>query len=91
MKIEIRTPDEYMGDIIGDLNRRRGKVVNMRRYRKGAQKINGYLPLMESFGYASSLRTLSSGRANYSMEFHHYNPLPKSIEEKVIEDKKENK
>ena len=91
MKIEIRTPDEYMGDIIGDLNRRRGKVANMRRYRKGAQKINGFLPLMESFGYASTLRTLSSGRANYSMEFQRYNPLPKNIEEKVIEERKKNR
>jgi len=89
MKIEIRTPDEYMGDVIGDLNRRRGKVVNMRRYRPGAQKINGFLPLMESFGYASALRTNSSGRANYSMEFHHYDQLPGNIEEKVIEEKLE--
>jgi elongation factor G len=91
MKIEIRTPDEYMGDIIGDLNRRRGKVVNMRRYRKGAQKINGFVPLMEVFGYSSALRTLSSGRANYSMEFHHYDPLPKPLEEKVITEQREKK
>ncbi len=91
MKIEIRTPDEYMGDIIGDINRRRGKVSNMRRYRKGSQKINGFLPLMESFGYASTLRTLSSGRANYSMEFNHYKPLPNELEEKVIEKRREQK
>jgi elongation factor G len=89
MKIEINTPDEYMGDIISDLNRRRGKVGNMRRYRKGSQKINGTVPLMEMFGYASALRTLSSGRANYSMEFLRYEPLPKNIEEKVIEKQRE--
>jgi len=91
MKIEIGTPDEYMGDIIGDLNRRRGKVVNMRRFRKGAQKINGFVPLMEAFGYSSTLRTLSSGRANYSMEFDHYSPLPKEIEDKVVTDQKQKK
>lgn len=88
MKIEINTPDEYMGDIIGDINRRRGHIENMRRYRKGSQKLNGKVPLMEMFGYASSLRTLSSGRANYSMEFLEYSPLPKGIEEEVIAEKK---
>jgi len=61
----------------------------MRRYRKGSQKLNGVVPLMEMFGYASALRTVSSGRANYSMEFLNYAPLPKTLEEKVIEEKKE--
>jgi len=89
MKIEVNTPDEYMGDIISDINRRRGKIANMRRYRKGSQKLNGTIPLMEMFGYASVLRTISSGRANYSMEFLNYAPLPKNLEEKVIEDKKD--
>jgi len=89
MKIEVNTPDEYMGDIISDINRRRGKIANMRRYRKGSQKLNGVVPLMEMFGYASALRTVSSGRANYSMEFLNYAPLPKTLEEKVIEEKKE--
>ncbi|NIM14248.1 MAG: elongation factor G [Candidatus Aminicenantes bacterium] len=88
MKIEINTPDEYMGDIIGDINRRRGQIDNMRRYRKGSQKLTGKVPLMEMFGYASVLRTLSSGRANYSMEFLRYESLPKSIEEEVIEERK---
>jgi elongation factor G len=89
MKIEINTPDEYMGDIIGDINRRRGHIDNMRRYRKGSQKLTGRVPLMEMFGYASVLRTLSSGRANYSMEFLRYEPLPRSIQEEVIAEKKE--
>ncbi|MFC2140837.1 elongation factor G [Acidobacteriota bacterium] len=88
MKIEINTPDEYMGDIIGDINRRRGHIDNMRRYRKGSQKLTGKVPLMEMFGYASVLRTLSSGRANYSIEFLRYEPLPKSIQEEVITEKK---
>ncbi len=88
MKIEINTPDEFMGDIIGDINRRRGRIENMRRYRKGSQKLAGKVPLMEMFGYASVLRTLSSGRANYSMEFLNYSPLPRSIEEKVLEEKR---
>jgi len=91
MKIEINTPDDYMGDIIGDVNRRRGQISNMRRYRKGSQKLTGTVPLMEMFGYASVLRTLSSGRSNYSMEFLKYNPLPKTIEEEVIAERKEKK
>jgi elongation factor G len=89
MKIEINTPDEYIGDIIGDVNRRRGKIGNMRRHRKGSQKLSGTVPLMEMFGYASTLRTLSSGRANFSMEFLEYSPLPKELAEKVIHDKNE--
>jgi len=88
MKIEVNTPDEYIGDIIGDINRRRGEIGNMRRYRKGSQKLTGTVPLMEMFGYASVLRTISSGRANYSMEFLKYAPLPKSIEKEVVEERK---
>ncbi|MGE5342578.1 MAG: elongation factor G [Candidatus Omnitrophota bacterium] len=91
MKIEINTPDEYMGEIIGDINRRRGRIDNMRRHRKGSQKLNGKVPLMEMFGYASTLRTLSSGRSSYSMEFLQYEPLPKFIEEKLIEEKRTKK
>ncbi|MCJ7524813.1 MAG: elongation factor G, partial [Candidatus Aminicenantes bacterium] len=79
MKIEVNTPDEYMGEIIGDINRRRGRIDSMRRFRKGSQKINGSIPLKEMFGYASVLRTVSSGRASHSIEFLHYSPLPKSI------------
>ena len=88
MKIEINTPDEFMGDSIGDINRRRGTIDNMRRHRKGSQKLTGMVPLQEMFGYASTLRTLSSGRANYSMEFLKYAPVPKSIAEEIIESRK---
>ncbi len=91
MKIEINTPDEFMGEIIADINRRRGKIGNMRRYRKGSQKLSGRVPLKEMFGYASVLRTVSSGRANFSMEFLNYQSLPKAIEEKVIEEEREKK
>ena len=91
MKIEINTPDEYMGEIIGDINRRRGNIDNMRRYRKGSQKLTGSVPLQEMFGYASVLRTLSSGRANYSMEFLRYTPMPKALQEEVAAAKREKK
>ncbi len=94
MKLEVNTPDDYIGDVIGDINRRRGKIESMRRYRKGAQKLNGFVPLMEMFGYATQLRNISSGRANYSMEFHKYVPSPKDVQEKVlkkIEEKKSEK
>ncbi len=87
MKLEVNTPDEYIGDIIGDINRRRGKINNMRRHRKGSQKLSGTVPLMEMFGYASALRTLSSGRANFSMEFLEYSPLPNELADKVIAEK----
>jgi len=84
MKIEVNTPDEYIGDIISNLNRKRGKIESMRRFRKGAQKLNGLVPLMEMFGYATQLRNMSSGRANYSMEFFKYMPLPPSVQEEVL-------
>ncbi|MFA6923406.1 MAG: elongation factor G [Bacteroidales bacterium] len=85
MKIEINTPDEHIGDISGNLNKRRGRIEAMRRFRKGAQKLNGFVPLMEMFGYATQLRNISSGRANYSMEFFNYLPIPKSVQDEVIE------
>jgi len=88
MKIEVNTPDDYMGDVIADINRRRGRIDNMRRFRKGSQKLNGFVPLMEMFGYSTTLRSITSGRANYSMEFYNYQPLPKAIEEKVVEEAK---
>jgi len=86
MKIEVNTPDEYIGEVSGNLNRRRGKIEAMRRYRKGAQKINGFVPLKEMFGYSTQLRNISSGRANYSMEFYKYMPLPKGIQEEILKE-----
>ncbi len=84
MKVEVNTPDEYIGEIVGNLNRRRGKIEAMRRYRKGSQKVNAFVPLMEMFGYATQLRNMSSGRANYSMEFHQYEAVPKGIQEEEL-------
>ena len=86
MKIEVNTPDDFMGDIIGDITRRRGKIDAMRRHRKGSQKLNGIVPLREMFGYANTLRNLSSGRASYSMEFVRYEMLPEQIALEVIEE-----
>jgi elongation factor G len=91
MKIEINTPDEYIGDVVGNLNRKRGKIESMRRYRNGAQKLSGLVPLMEMFGYSTQLRNLSSGRANYSMEFYQYMPTPKPIQEEVLKQLEEKK
>jgi elongation factor G len=91
MKIEVNTPDEYIGDVVGNLNRRRGKIESMRRYRAGSQKLSGLVPLMEMFGYATQLRNLSSGRANYSMEFYQYMPTPKGIQEEVLKQLAEKK
>ena len=85
MKIEINTPDDYIGDVVGNLTKRRGKIESMRRHRKGSQKLNGFVPLQEMFGYATSLRNLSSGRANYSMEFYQYLPVTKAVQEEVLE------
>lgn len=86
MKVEVNTPDDYIGDIVGNLNRRRGKIDSMRRYRKGSQKLSGLVPLSEMFGYATTLRNISSGRANFSMEFHQYIALPKAMQEEILED-----
>ena len=83
MKLEVLTPEENMGDIVGDLNRRRGQVNNMDD-RAGAKVIKASVPLSEMFGYVTSLRTLSSGRATSTMEFSHYAETPSNIAEEVI-------
>ncbi|HPQ57131.1 MAG TPA: elongation factor G [Flavobacteriales bacterium] len=83
MKIEVVTPEENMGDIVGDLNRRRGQVEGMDD-RGGAKAIKGKVPLSEMFGYVTSLRTLSSGRASSTMEFSHYAEAPANVTEAVL-------
>ena len=85
MKLEIVTPEEYMGDIIADLNRRRGSVDGMET-KSGARVINAKVPLAEQFGYVTVLRTLSSGRATSSMEFSHYEGVPRNLALKVLEE-----
>tara|TARA_A100001015_G_scaffold314654_1_gene424594 strand:+ start:491 stop:2608 length:2118 start_codon:yes stop_codon:yes gene_type:complete len=83
MKLEVVTPDDYMGDVVADLNRRRGQVSGMDS-RHGAQVIKANVPLSEMFGYVTSLRTITSGRATSTMEFSHYDDCPKNIAEDVI-------
>ncbi|GGE05642.1 elongation factor G [Psychroflexus salis] len=83
MKVEVVTPEENMGDIVGDLNRRRGQVNDMSD-RSGAKVIKAIVPLSEMFGYVTTLRTLSSGRATSTMEFSHYEETPSNISEQVI-------
>ena len=87
MKLEVLTPEENMGDIVGDLNRRRGQVNSMDD-RAGAKVVKAEVPLSEMFGYVTSLRTLSSGRATSTMEFAHYSETPSSISETVISEVK---
>jgi len=82
MKVEVTTPEEYMGDIIGDLNSRRGRIEGMEA-RSGAQVITAYVPLSEMFGYATELRSRSQGRAVYSMQFDHYSEVPRNIQEQI--------
>ena len=83
MKIEVVTPEEYMGDIVGDLNKRRGTVNGMDD-RNNAKVIKGFVPLSEMFGYVTTLRTLSSGRATSSMEFEKYEPAPTNVAEAIV-------
>jgi elongation factor G len=83
MKVEVVTPDLYMGDVMGDLNKRRGHLEGMDT-RAGAQVIRAKVPLSEMFGYVTTLRTITSGRASSSMEFSHYAETPKAMSEEVI-------
>jgi elongation factor G len=82
--VEVVTPEEYMGDVIGDLNRRRGRVNGMEP-RGNAQVVSAHVPLAEMFGYATDVRTMSQGRATYTMQFDKYEEVPPNIAEKVIE------
>ena len=83
MKVSVIVPDEYMGDVIGDLNSRRGQIQGMEA-RSGAQQIDALVPLSEMFGYATDLRSRTQGRGQYSMEPHSYVEVPKNIAEKII-------
>jgi elongation factor G len=82
MKVDVTVPEEYMGDVIGDLNSRRGRIEGMEA-QGNAQVVHGYVPLAEMFGYATDLRSNTQGRGVYAMEVHHYEAVPKSIQEKV--------
>jgi len=84
MKVEVTTPDEFMGDIMGDLNARRGQIGGMDP-RGNAQVINADVPLANMFGYVGNMRSMTQGRASYSMEFHHYAPVPTALAEELVE------
>ena len=82
MKVEVVTPDEYMGDIIGDLNSRRGQVSGMDQ-RGNARVVDAMVPLANMFGYVNTLRSMSQGRAQYTMQFDHYEPVPQAVADEV--------
>lgn len=86
MKVSVTVPEEYMGDVIGDLNARRGQIQGMEA-RSGAQQIDAMVPLSEMFGYATDMRSRTQGRGQYAMEPSHYVELPKSIQEKIIDNR----
>ncbi len=83
MKVDVTVPEEYMGDVIGDLNSRRGRIEGMEA-RSGAQTIHGYVPMAEMFGYATDLRSKTQGRGVYVMQIDHYDEVPKNIAEEII-------
>jgi len=84
MNVEVATPEDYMGDIVGDLNRRRGSIQNMEEGPAGSKEITADVPLAEMFGYATAMRSMSQGRASYSMEFKKYGEAPRNVTEDVI-------
>jgi elongation factor G len=87
MKVEVVTPDEYMGDVMGDLNSRRGRITGMEA-RGGAQVVSAVVPLAAMFGYSTELRSMTKGRATYSMEFSVYKEVPKSVQDEVVSSNK---
>jgi elongation factor G len=84
MKVEVVTPENYMGDVIGDLNAKRGQIQDMGE-RSGARIVNAEVPLSEMFGYSTGLRSMTQGRASYSMEFSHYGEVPSNVSQMVVE------
>ena len=87
MRVEVTMPEEYMGDVIGDINSRRGRIEGMDDL-GGGKIVRGFVPLSEMFGYSTDLRSRTQGRGNYSMFFEKYEPVPKSVQEKVLSEKK---
>jgi elongation factor G len=83
MKVEVNMPDEFMGDVLGDLNARRGHILGMEN-RGTTAIVRAQVPLANMFGYATQLRSMTQGRATYSMEFAHYQEVPKSVAEEIV-------
>jgi elongation factor G len=86
MRVEVTMPEEYMGDVIGDMNSRRGRISGMEDI-GGGKMVKGLVPLSEMFGYATDLRSRTQGRGNYSMFFERYEPVPRNVQEKVLSKK----
>jgi elongation factor G len=84
MKVEIVVPEEYMGEVIGDLNGRRGKIEFINTPRQGVRVIGAHVPLADMFGYATDMRSLTQGRAVYSMHFFRYEEAPKNVQEQIV-------
>jgi elongation factor G len=87
MAVEVETPEDYMGDVMGDLSSRRGIIQGMDDMPGGGKAIKAEVPLSEMFGYSTVVRSLSQGRATYSMEFKHYSDAPKNVAEAIINKK----
>ena len=83
MKVEAIVPDQYLGDVVGDINSRRGRIDNIET-RVGEQSVHCFVPLSEMFGYATDLRSRTQGRGLYTMQFDHYVEVPRSVAEKVV-------
>jgi elongation factor G len=84
MMVEVVTPESYMGDIVGDLNSRRGRILNV-EHRPPMRVIRAEAPLKEMFGYATAMRSLSQGRAVFTMQFDHYEPVPQEVSRQILE------
>ena len=89
MKVEITMPEEYLGDVIGDVTARRGKVEGMDEL-GGGRLVKAFVPLSEMFGYSTDLRSKTQGRGNYSMFFERYEQVPKSVQEKILNERRGN-
>jgi elongation factor G len=83
MKVEVTTPEEFMGDVVGDVSSKRGRIEQMTD-RQGAKIIDAFVPLSSMFGYSTTLRSMTQGRANYSMEFDHYAEVPRNVADELI-------
>jgi elongation factor G len=89
MRVEVTVPDDYMGDVIGDISSRRGRIEGTEDI-NGSKQIKAFVPLAEMFGYATSLRSRTQGRGSYAMYFAQYEPVPKNVQEKVLSAKSSN-
>lgn len=87
MKVQVVVPAEYLGDVTGDLNSKRGRIEGLSD-RMTMKVVDAMVPLSEMFGYATKLRSITQGRGSFTMEFHHYEEVPKSVEQLIIEGKK---